>query len=89
MNALMKAQINKFKNKLSDDEASYFVLGSISNQIYQLKKQKINILHKNGKVKDLGSTSDQFNSMVNNKPVVKYFNVTQKQFITHFFYFCH
>lgn len=62
------------KNNLSDKEASYFVFrGSISNQIYQLKKQKINILHKNGKVKDLGSTSDQFNSMVNNKPVVKYF----------------
>lgn len=62
------------KNNLSDEEASYFVFkGNISNQIYQLKKQKINILHKNGKVKDLGSSSDQFNSMVNNKPVVKYF----------------
>ena len=35
------------QNNLTNEDASYFVFrGSISNQIYELKKQKINILHK-------------------------------------------
>ena len=72
--------LNKHISKLTDkysisvDEASYFVFtGEISNQVYQEKGSNINILTREGKVKDVTTVSDQLNLKALSKPVVKYF----------------
>ncbi len=62
------------KYNITEAEASYFVFtGSISNQAYSRKKQNINILQKNGKVKDIVKASDQLNLKALSKPVTKYY----------------
>ena len=62
------------KHQITKEEASYFVFtGHISNQVYMLKTQGINILHKSGKVEDLSKVSDQFNAKALSKPVTKYY----------------
>ncbi|MEZ4796646.1 MAG: HD domain-containing protein [Flavobacteriaceae bacterium] len=62
------------KYKITHEEASYFVFGGeVTNQAYQSKGQKINILFKNGKVKDIIEASDHLNLKVLAKPVTKYF----------------
>jgi HD superfamily phosphohydrolase len=59
---------------ISREEAAYFVFkGTISNQAYQRKKQKINILFKTGKVSEIVKTSDHLNLKVLSKPVTKYY----------------
>ncbi|MBU2938607.1 HD domain-containing protein [Lacinutrix sp. C3R15] len=61
-------------HNISKAEADYFVFtGEISNQAYQQKKQKINILHKNGKIEDIVKASDQLNLKALSKPVTKYY----------------
>jgi HD superfamily phosphohydrolase len=65
---------------LSRAEAEYFVfIGEISNQIYQVEKQTINILYKNGKIEDLVNASDQLNIKQLLKPVTKYYICYPKQ----------
>ncbi|MEM9679369.1 MAG: HD domain-containing protein [Bacteroidota bacterium] len=62
------------KYNITEKEAGYFVFaGSISNQAYQLKKQNINILYNNGKIKDIVKASDQLNLKPLSKPVTKYY----------------
>jgi hypothetical protein len=62
------------KYKISHDEASYFVFGgAVTNQAYQSRDQKINILLKTGKVKDIIKASDHLNLKVLSKPVTKYY----------------
>jgi HD superfamily phosphohydrolase len=64
----------KVKYKITDDEAAYFVFGGeVTNHAYQSKEQKINILLKNGKVKDIIKVSDHLNLKVLSKPVTKYY----------------
>lgn len=64
----------KLKYKITDDEAAYFVFGGeVTNQAYQSKEQKINILLKTGKVKDIIKASDHLNLKVLSKPVTKYY----------------
>lgn len=64
----------KIKYKITDEEAAYFVFGGeVTNQAYQSKEQKINILLKTGKVKDIIKASDQLNLKVLSKPVTKYY----------------
>ena len=59
---------------ISREEAAYFVFkGTISNQAYQRKKQKINILFKTGKISEIVKTSDHLNLKVLSKPVTKYY----------------
>ncbi|PWH82366.1 phosphohydrolase [Algibacter marinivivus] len=59
---------------ISEQEAKYFVFtGSISNQAYQLKAKRINILHKSGKIEDIVKASDQLNLKALSKPVTKYY----------------
>jgi hypothetical protein len=65
---------------ITEEEAGYFVFtGEISNQAYQQKKQKINILHKNGKIEDIVKASDQLNLKALSKPVTKYYICYPKQ----------
>ena len=55
-------------------DASFLLLqGVSSNHAYHPKKPAINILYKDGTVKDIGEASDQLNISVLSQPVVKYF----------------
>lgn len=60
--------------KLNDSEVEYFVFSdSITNSAYNPQKDKINILFKDGTVKDIAEASDQANIFSLAKPVVKYY----------------
>jgi len=60
--------------QLSKGEASYFVFsGKIQNRAYNHQKQNINILMKNGKLKDVAKASDQLNLKALSKTVTKYY----------------
>ncbi|MEE9363770.1 MAG: HD domain-containing protein [Cellulophaga sp.] len=79
-NPISDVKLNKhfevFKNKhqLSDKETSYFVFrGEVSNQAYNLDKQRIYILKKNGKTVDVAKVSDQLRSKTLSKTVKKYY----------------
>ncbi len=59
---------------LNEEEIKYFVFdNSVSNEIYNVSKIGINILFRNGKIKDISAASDQLNVEVLNKTVKKYF----------------
>ena len=75
-----KSKINTITNNikntlnLSDKEVSYFVLdGKVSNHAYSTDKSPINIIFKNGKLKDIVDASDHLNLLALTKPVVKYY----------------
>ena len=69
----LKARV-KENLKLSDAECDYFVYsGEISNQAYDSTKNKIQILFKNGTVKDIIEASDHLNIQALSKPVYKYY----------------
>lgn len=55
-------------------DASFMLLqGVSSNHAYHPKKPAINILFKDGKVKDISEVADEFNLSVLSQPVVKHF----------------
>ena len=67
---------NKTKKhfKLNNDEIEYLIFTDmVSNNTYHQSKSQINILMKNGKIKDITEASDQFNIEALNKTVNKYF----------------
>ncbi|GGE19233.1 HD domain-containing protein [Psychroflexus salis] len=71
-NARFNAVQAKFNFTL--EETSYFVFkGSTTNLAYQTLTTPINILYKNGKIKDVSKASDQLNLKALAKPVVKYY----------------
>ncbi len=73
---LLEKQLKKLLERypISEAEAKYFVFtDSISNQAYQSKKQRIQILQKSGRVVDISKASDQFNIKALSKPIVKYY----------------
>ncbi|MBU2928380.1 HD domain-containing protein [Winogradskyella psychrotolerans] len=62
------------RHKISQHEADYFVFqGELINQAYQNKHQKINVLFKSGKIKDIVKASDQLNLKALSKPITKYY----------------
>lgn len=62
------------KYKVEKDEVNYFVFtGSISNNAYNPERDKINILFKNGQLKDITEASDQLNIRALSTPVEKHF----------------
>ncbi len=64
----------KEKYHLTDEEVNYFIFkGSTSNQAYNYDYQRIMILYKNGKIKEVSEISDQLNLKTLAKPVVKYY----------------
>jgi HD superfamily phosphohydrolase len=72
INEKVKTVINKYK--ISEKEAAYFVnTGSISNNAYNPERDKINILFKNGELKDIADASDQLNIRALSTPVEKHF----------------
>ena len=73
-------RINKIKEKIQkkfeikDQESDYLVFtNKVSNNAYQYEKQDINILMKDGSIKDITEASDQFNIESLSKTVNKYF----------------
>lgn len=59
---------------ITEEEASYFVFtDSIANSAYNLKHDRINILYKNGEVKDITRAADTLSLSVLSKPVEKHF----------------
>ena len=74
------AQINEVYNEVKDTfkystkELDYFVYhGEISNQAYDATKNNIQILFKNGEIKDITKASDHLNIEALSKPVYKYY----------------
>jgi len=71
--AELRTQLAKDWN-ISEAEAAYFVFtDSIKNSAYDLKEDRINILFKNGEVKDLTEAADTLSLSVLSKPVEKHF----------------
>lgn len=77
-----KSRLEKYRKRLkeqgsslTEEQLSYLVFsGEISNQAYHhTTTSKINILYKNGKLKDIIKASDQLNLKALSKPVKKYF----------------
>lgn len=73
-------KINSMKDKvkmnlnLNDSEVEYFVYsGEIFNQAYDSTKNNIQILYKNGTVKDITQASDHLNIQALSNPVYKYY----------------
>ena len=73
-------KINELKQKVSEkynisiEDANYLVFtDKVSNNAYQYHKTHINILMKNGEIKDITDASDQFNIDALSKTVNKYF----------------
>ena len=74
--AKLDEEFSSFKNLhgLSDEETDYFVFeGEIENRAYNLEKQNINILRKDGKLKDVAKASDHLNLKALSKKVTKYY----------------
>lgn len=64
----------KEKYSLTEAEADYFVFtGTMENLAYSMEKDTINLLSKNGKVKDVAKASDQLNLEALSKSVIKYY----------------
>ncbi len=60
--------------KLSEAEAAYFVFsGKVYNVAYSSGNDKIEILHRNGKISDVAKASDQLNLKALSTPVTKYY----------------
>ena len=84
--AFSKAEVNKHLEDLatatgiSGKEASYFIFtDSIKNNAYSPKKDKINLLYKNGEIKDIAEAADQLNINALTEEVVKHFICYPKQ----------
>lgn len=84
--AFSKAYVDEIKAKtkelygLKNNDVNYFVISSsITNSAYREESEQINILYKNGDVKDIAIASDQYNIAALAKEVQKYFIIYPKQ----------
>ena len=75
-----KPLIEKSLEKMMSDkgitksEAEYFIYSDrVSNSLYSLKDNNIKILYKNGEIKDIFSSSEQFKNKAASKTINKYF----------------
>ena len=69
----LKEQVKKDYN-LNDSEVEYYVYtGEIYNQAYDATKNTIQILYKNGEIKDITEASDHLNIQALSSPVYKYY----------------
>lgn len=78
MNAFFETY--KKQQGLTNQEAAYFVFsGEIENRAYNNENQNINILKKNGELKDVAKASDQLNLRALSKTVTKYYMCYPKE----------
>ncbi len=81
--AQIKAAAKK-QYSLTDEELPYFVFDeSTSNYMYKPGVDKINILFKDGTVKDITEVSDQLNINMLSKPTTKFFLCYPKDLVFH------
>ncbi len=80
--------INKIKDKtkktlnLTDKQINYFVFkNNITNNAYSANDDRINILLKNGKLKDIAESSDMLNISVLSKTIKKYYLCYPKEIL--------
>ena len=80
--------IENLRNKIAKlygwslEEADFMLLqGVSSNHAYHPKKPAINILYKDGTMKDISEASDQLNISVLSQPVVKHFICYPKELV--------
>ncbi len=67
---------------LTPTEADFFLLhGTSSNHAYRPDKSAINIVYKDGTIRDISEASDQLNISVLSQPVVKHFLCYPKELI--------
>lgn len=73
--AIKEKEVIKVKSKIEKkhNNAYFFYHGKISNQAYDVTKNQIKIMYKNGHLKDITQASDHFNIKALSKPVIKYF----------------
>jgi len=65
---------------LQDDELKYFIFsGTIANNAYHPKMDKINLIYRDGELEDIANASDQLNISVLSEEVIKYFYCIPKQ----------
>ncbi|MCK5814338.1 MAG: HD domain-containing protein, partial [Flavobacteriaceae bacterium] len=70
----------KEKLSLSDSELDYFFINrTISNQAYNSVNNQIQILFKNGDLKEIAAASDQLNLQALSTPVIKHFMCYPKE----------
>jgi len=78
---LKLTKMMKDKN-ISKEEAEHFIFSyKVSNSLYSIGNSNINILFKNGEIKDLSKSSDQFNLEALSKTINKYFLCSPKEYI--------
>lgn len=73
---LVKSKLKFFKEKfqISDNEASYFIsLDVMETNMYNEEDDSIDIIYKDGTVKDISKASDMLNIELLSKKVVKYY----------------
>ncbi len=69
----IKADVKR-KNDLTDEECAYFVIeDKLVNNAYSSRYDKINILYKDGTVKDIAEAADTLNISAMSEPVEKYY----------------
>ena len=70
------------KENINLKESKYFIFSDkVSNSLYSIHESNIKILFKDGKIKDLSYSSDQFNLKVLAKTINKYFLCSPSEYI--------
>ena len=69
------------KEKINTNEASYFIFtNKVSNSLYSINNSNIKILFKNGEIKDLSQSSEQFINKSLEKTINKYFLCSPEEY---------
>lgn len=67
------------ENDISKEEARFFLFsGEIANNAYNPKMDKINLIYRDGEIKDIANAADQLNIRVLSEEVKKYFSCSPK-----------
>ncbi len=89
--AISQEKVNDLRTELAqlwdmtEEEAAYFVFTDfIANSAYDLQQDRINILFKNGELKDITEAADTLSLSVLSKPVEKHFLCLPTQLTKHF-----
>ena len=69
------------KEKINTNEVSYFIFtNKVSNSLYSINNSNIKILFKNGEIKDLSQSSEQFINKSLEKTINKYFLCSPEEY---------
>ena len=70
------------KEKINTNEASYFIFtNKVSNSLYSINNSNIKILFKNGEIRDLSQSSEQFINKSLEKTINKHFLCSPEEYI--------